>query len=170
MNLKINLESFTNQYGVKSDRRCCFENTGTGDDETSVACTQKCSTFFRICLAGDMNDDHKTCVETGVIGENSINSDQFGLGMDSVRFQSVTSQQSYLVVDAFNDKSVDGQFTDKKRELISKWSVSVPMGQLNQVHLLDKSNQYLNQNLKISYKFECASGYSGANCSTGQLR
>jgi hypothetical protein len=169
MNLKIGFQMFTNLYGVKYDRKCCFDNDVDSVDASTAQCPRKCSTFFRVCMSASMTVvNENNCIETGIIGENSINADQFRLGVDSIRFQAVP-MTSYLSVDVFNDESTDAQYTDKKRQLISKWSARVDMSQLNQTHGIDKYNQFLNQHLKMSYKYECASGYSGADCSIGKL-
>lgn len=93
---------FSNIYGVKADRRCCFDDSLTSSSSsasTSMSnnkCIRKCSTFFRFCLKLN-NENFKTssCIsefETQVIGQNEINKEQFNQTTDLIEFP-ITNEQ-----------------------------------------------------------------------------
>jgi hypothetical protein len=71
MNLKLEMYKFLNNYGVKADGR---------------QCERKCLTFFSFCLK---LRDIEGCLaefETQIIGENSIEKDEFNQTTDLIEF------------------------------------------------------------------------------------
>jgi hypothetical protein len=79
--LRLEMYKFDNQYGIKSDRRCCFDDT-----LTTTTCGRKCSTFFSFCLKLKTNDECISNFETQIIGENIIEKDSFNQTTDLIEF------------------------------------------------------------------------------------
>ena len=159
--LKLEMIKFSNNYGIKADRRCCFASTIDNDER----CERKCLTFFKFCLKTTTNDDDSTCLsefETQIIGENTIERDNFNQTTNLIEFPLQQSNQLILIIDIFNDKSV--QLTHE-RELISKWILNLNgSSSSSSSGLFDYKNKYLNQQLVFEYKFVCSKGYTGVNC------
>jgi hypothetical protein len=155
INLKIQLESFSNPFGVQADKQCCNQNTDL--------C--KCSTFFKFCLRQESQESCMDHFETQIIGENFITNEQFQLTTDSILFNinnNRNNEELYLVIEALNQNQ-----QLNKAELISSWTFKLNITggvTLNNWKQFKQFNYKLNQQLSFTYQFECANNYYGAKC------
>ena len=78
---ELRLTSFTNERGLDSDGNCCNGVKDTTNSASGPVCTEKCHTFFTICLTNYMNDipedlSKEKClfgyVNTDVLGYNNV--------------------------------------------------------------------------------------------------
>jgi len=159
MNLRLELESFSNPNGVKFDNTCCYDSTNENN-----MCMKKCSTLFKFCLRS-LNDDG--CIsefETQIIGENVITKEQFKLTTNSIEFPisnehllKQNKPELYLSIEVYNDL--------KATELISKWTLdNLIENNMNKWVRFNRINSNLNQEFTFNYKVQCSNNYYGTFC------
>ena len=167
MYLKLEMESFSNPHGIKHDFKPCF-NLTSGD---RVA--KKCLTYFRFCLSTTTASSQECLSEfkTQIIGENTINSDQFRLTTNSIVFPivggDVEHEKLNLFVEVYNQ-----QQEEKEASLISQWKLEnlILNGQLNEWSKFSQVNEALSQQMTFKYKLECFSNFKGSFCQIRKLK
>lgn len=166
LNLQLKLNSFENIYGVKSDRKCCFNNLLS----TNAKCARECSTFFHFCIKTTTSTTKcQTEFETDILGGNLITKEHFDQTTDSIQLP-LNDDSATLEVLVYNDKSPFGQ--KQPRELISKWTLDLLDKQKtlkNIWNVFNMSQLLLNQKFSFAYSFVCSSDYEGDNCEQRKL-
>jgi hypothetical protein len=163
-NIMIHLEMdyFLNPNGVKFDNKLCR----LGKDN-------KCLTSFRFCITSiEQNNECLSEFETQIIGENSINNEQFKLTTESIQFPLRSLQienKLILIIEVLNNDIESSSQTNihkSSKNLISRWTFNL----FDKLMLKKKwtnffeVNSELNQKISFNYKFECALNYIGYLC------
>jgi hypothetical protein len=167
LNLQLKLNSFDNVYGVKSDRKCCYNNLLS----TNAKCARECSTFFHFCIRTTQSlTKCQTQFETDILGGNVISKEHFDQTTNSIQLP-LNDDSIQLEILVFNDKSPFGQ--KQPRELIIKWTLDIDQHSKkalkNVWNVFNMSQSLLNQKFSFAYSFVCSSDYEGDNCEKRKL-
>ena len=124
--------------------------------------TKKHLTYFKFCLSEQANSDVNQCLDafqTQILGENTINADQFKLTTETVqlKFHNFNSNDKlYLFIKAMNGDN---------SEVVRSWQLDLVKGQINSHKWQTFQNKYNeHQQLEFFYKIECSKKYHGLNC------
>ena len=159
--LSIEMDSFSNPNGVKIGNKVCQ----LGKDN-------KCVTSFRFCITSF--EEESKCIsefQTQIIGENSINQEQFKLTTESIQFPlgsfQIKNNLILLVEVLNNDIESPTKISFKySKSLISRWRFNL----FDKIQLKNKwiklydSNSEINQKISLSLKIECFLNYYGNHC------
>ncbi|XP_064621649.1 delta-like protein D isoform X2 [Lineus longissimus] len=167
----LGLETFSNEKGINADGNCC------NGVRTSGKCSQRCRTFFRICLKQYQTNISLdgTCTygsqETPVFGEDSAGSFQFPTSLNNTSFLNPV-QFSFtfawpgtftLIVEAWHDLTLNGPSPGSPRELITRLAVqkSAKVG--------DSWSKFVHKEsggiqLHYSYRIKCSENFFGVGC------